>query len=124
MTKQPPDRVPEDPRVELAFSRTHLANERTYAAWLRTGLSIAAAGYGIARLVPVPRREATYAALTGGLLVFIGAVLIIMGAWSYRQTHVRLCRAGAPPTPIVRSTIYAVSASLALLLLLALLLIA
>ena len=33
--------------------RTHLANERTFLAWLRTGLSLVAVGIGEARFLPL-----------------------------------------------------------------------
>jgi putative membrane protein len=33
--------------------RTHLANERTYLAWWRTGLGCLAAGVGVGRVIPV-----------------------------------------------------------------------
>jgi uncharacterized membrane protein YidH (DUF202 family) len=45
----------------LAYDRTHLANERTYAAWLRTGLSVAAGGIAVAHLVPEPSRDSLMA---------------------------------------------------------------
>lgn len=41
-----------EPGVEDATRRTRLANERTYLAWWRTGLTALAVGVGIGRLVP------------------------------------------------------------------------
>ena len=38
--------------VEDATRRTRLANERTYLAWWRTGLTALALGIGIGRLLP------------------------------------------------------------------------
>ncbi len=36
----------------LANESTRLAQERTYAAWMRTGLSLLAAGFAVAKLLP------------------------------------------------------------------------
>lgn len=41
-----------EPNVEDATRRTHLANERTYLAWWRTGLTAFAAAVGTGKLVP------------------------------------------------------------------------
>jgi len=38
-------------RTDLARQRNLLANERTFSAWLRTGLAAVIAGLGIARLL-------------------------------------------------------------------------
>jgi putative membrane protein len=42
----------EEPGVEDATRRTRLANERTYLAWMRTGLTALAVCVAIGRLVP------------------------------------------------------------------------
>jgi putative membrane protein len=42
----------EEPGVEDATRRTRLANERTYLAWWRTGLTALAVAVGVGRLVP------------------------------------------------------------------------
>ena len=41
-----------EPGVEDATRRTRLANERTYLAWWRTGLTALAVCVGVGRLVP------------------------------------------------------------------------
>ena len=38
-------------RTDLARQRNLLANERTFSAWVRTGLAAVVAGLGIARLL-------------------------------------------------------------------------
>ncbi len=45
--KQPP--IPNN--NALALDRTVLANERTYQAWIRTGLSIFVTGLGVAKFL-------------------------------------------------------------------------
>jgi len=44
--------TPAEPGVEDATRRTRLANERTFLAWWRTGLTALAVCVGIGRLVP------------------------------------------------------------------------
>jgi putative membrane protein len=41
-----------EPGVDDATRRTRLANERTYLAWWRTGLTSIAVGVGVGRVVP------------------------------------------------------------------------
>jgi putative membrane protein len=41
-----------EPGVEDATRRTRLANERTYLAWWRTGLTALAVGIGVGKLLP------------------------------------------------------------------------
>jgi len=41
-----------EPGVEDATRRTRLANERTYLAWWRTGLTALAVAVGVGRIVP------------------------------------------------------------------------
>ena len=80
MSEEPPDATAEDPRPRLAYDRTLLANERTYAAWLRTGLGAAAFGAALAHFPQDP---------SGGALVFadamlaIGAVVVLYGGWRF-----------------------------------------
>lgn len=65
------DDEPDAARVELAEDRTILANERTYAGWLRTGLATVGIGVGFhalfQRMEPgwVPRSIATLFLLIG-----------------------------------------------------------
>ena len=77
MTDQPDDER-KAARVELAEDRTLLANERTYAGWLRTGLAAVGIGVGFhalfQRMEPawVPRAIATLFLLVG-LAVVVAA---------------------------------------------------
>lgn len=103
-----------DPRVPLAYSRTHLANERTYAAWLRTGLAIAAAGYVLIEFVTLSNADALVA--IGSLMVATGAGVIVFGAWSFHRVHRSLSAAGAAPTPLALWMVHLVSTLLTVLL--------
>ena len=65
-------------------ARTHLANERTFLAWLRTGLSLVAVGIAVAGFLPVDLvQEIRYVTLFGILLVTFGTVLGLYGANRY-----------------------------------------
>jgi len=68
--------------------RTHLANERTYLAWWRTGITALAAAIGVGRIVPslIHQPRWPYAILG------VGYALIGIGAIAYgfrRQRDVR-----------------------------------
>ena len=101
-------------QVQLAYTRTYLASERTFAAWLRTGLSVAAAGFAMTKLVSGPALP--IAITIGVILVLIGAAIILFGAWSFRRVCGRLSGAEAPPSPLSLWMVNLVSGLLAALL--------
>jgi len=78
-----------DPRIQLAADRTVFAAERTYAAWVRTGLVALASGIGARKLLEglVPGWMIT---ATGTALILFSAFCFVAGVW--RQLFV-----GAPP---------------------------
>ncbi len=61
--------------------RDHLANERTYLAWLRTGISVAALGVAVAKFAP---QRGTHAIASGGILIFAGLLLSVCGTLRYK----------------------------------------
>lgn len=70
-----------------AKRRTHLANERTYAAWIRTALALVALGVGIAGYFHIAGNS------RGELFVVLGAAFSVGGAlmaalatYGYRKT--------------------------------------
>ena len=69
--------------------RTHLANERTFLAWVRTGLTFIAMGLAAAQLLDethlwgVSLRE-----LLALELVVVGVALTVVGRLRYRQTAI------------------------------------
>jgi putative membrane protein len=66
--------------VEDATRRTRLANERTYLAWWRTGLTALAVGIGAGKLIPelAGGAEWPYEALGVGYSV-LGLVFVLYG---------------------------------------------
>ncbi|VAW20370.1 hypothetical protein MNBD_ALPHA12-99, partial [hydrothermal vent metagenome] len=71
-----PDQAPIEPSSNsLALDRTILANERTYQAWIRTGLALLVAGLGIFRFLQDE--------LALWLLMSISMVLIVLSAMAF-----------------------------------------
>jgi len=73
-----------DSQTQWAFERTKLAKERTLAAWLRTGLAIVAAGFAIAKLLPIsdPR---WLIQLVSAIFIILGAMTFGIGFYSYYE---------------------------------------
>jgi putative membrane protein len=69
--------------------RTHLANERTFLAWARTGFTVIALGLGAAQLLDQHRVGGIeLSRLLGVVLVVFGFVLVVVGRVRYRQTAI------------------------------------
>lgn len=62
--------------------RDHLANERTYLAWLRTAAAVMAFGLAVASFGNSVR---TTSMIAGGILVALGAGGVVYGTVRYRQ---------------------------------------
>jgi putative membrane protein len=84
-----------DKTTFFAWQRNHMANERTFLAWCRTGISLIIFGFVIERFDLLIRELRTYSAhpemirYTGkthdmGLIIFIlGALIILMAGWRF-----------------------------------------
>jgi putative membrane protein len=69
-------------------ARTHLANERTFLAWLRTGLSLVAVGMAVAGFLPVDLVPGIrYVTLFAAFLVVFGTVMVVYGANRYVSAY-------------------------------------
>ncbi len=106
-----------DPRPDLAYSRTHLANQRTYAAWLRTGLSIAAAAFAVEYFAKGVVEQSRMASLFGWGLIITGASLVIFGAWSFHRFAAALASAGTPVPSLAGWLVYTSACVMTLLIL-------
>ncbi len=73
----------------LALDRTVLANERTYQAWLRTGLSFLAAGIGVFKFLKTDMLLWTLTFLAAVLIVF-SILAFIQAAWQYNHLHLKI----------------------------------
>ena len=82
MTVADPAQEAARPRADAdSRARTHLANERTFLAWLRTGLSLVAVGLAAARILPADLVPGVpYVRIFSVLLVLTGTLLVVLGA--------------------------------------------
>lgn len=80
---------------DLASERTILAAQRTFSAWIRTGLAGVGGGLAVARLLVFKSYEHRVAAhVIGALLVIWGASIFIYAIIDYRRTCARLMQEG------------------------------
>lgn len=81
-------------------ARDHLANERTFLAWVRTGAAIVVFGFAIGRfsialrqltaLQGHPVHRSGISVWMGASSILLGVVLVLAGLLRYRQTRTRL----------------------------------
>jgi putative membrane protein len=71
-------------RSDYVEDRTLLANERTYAAWIRTGLAALAAGIAFERFIPgtIPFWSVRLIAV---ILILYSAACFYLAFWRYRH---------------------------------------
>jgi len=89
-----------DANINPNRARDHLANERTFLAWVRTAVAIVVFGFAIGRFSIALRQLSTmegHPARRGGISVWMGAssivlgvALVVAGLVRYRQTRARL----------------------------------
>jgi putative membrane protein len=85
-------------------ARTHLANERTFLAWLRTGLSLVAVGLATANFLPHDLLPGfPYVTSFSLLLVLAGTGAVLFGAMRYWRASAQIDTASYEPAvlPIV-----------------------
>jgi len=96
-------------------ARDHLANERTFLAWVRTGAAIVVFGFAIGRFAIAMRQLAAFSGhpvRTAGVSVWMGAVSIVMGVLlvaaglaRYRSTRTQLDAGTFEPAGFVLSLV-------------------
>jgi putative membrane protein len=75
-------------QVGDATRRTYLANERTYLAWWRTGITSLAAGIGVGRVVPSLTHETRWPyAILGAGFAIVGIFTIAYGLRRQRDVE-------------------------------------
>ena len=67
---------------DAALARDHLANERTYLAWLRTAINVMILGLAVAKLI---HGEGARADVAGGILIVVGFVVLVFGTTRTRR---------------------------------------
>jgi putative membrane protein len=75
---------------EGTTARDHLANERTFLAWLRTGLTVSALGVALARFSIQLVNNPIFSKVLGAFMVVLGMWLILVGLVRYVQVKTRL----------------------------------
>lgn len=72
-------------------ARTHLANERTFLAWFRTGLTLVALGVAAAHfLSPATLTGVRLIPLFSTLVVGLGVALVAVGAVRYHRARMQI----------------------------------
>jgi len=72
-------------------ARTHLANERTFLAWLRTGITLIALGLAAAQFLArdvIP--EVPVVRTLSSLMILMGAFTVGVGLYRYRRGAERI----------------------------------
>jgi len=92
-------------------TRDHLANERTFLAWLRTAIAIVVFGFAIGRfsialrqlsaLQGHPLHRGGISVWMGAISIVLGVVLVIAGLLRYRKTRDRLDSGSFEPAGFV-----------------------
>lgn len=79
-----------------SLATEHLANERTFLAWIRTSLAMTGFGFAVAKFGPWLRELAGQSAhlpedsrnvrsiTTGMLMIMVGALFAVLAAWRHR----------------------------------------
>ena len=73
---------------KLALDRTVLANDRTYQAWIRTGLSLFASGLGAARFLK-EEMPLWSLLLVSSVLLILSALAFLQAGWRYKHINIK-----------------------------------
>jgi len=89
---------PEPESNALAKDRTALANERTFQAWIGTGLSALATGLGIEKFLEdsMPLWMLLGIATT---LIALSILAFFLAIWRYNHLHMRMSELDVDATP-------------------------
>jgi putative membrane protein len=90
-------------RHDYGIDRTVLANERTFAAWIRTGLTALAAGIAIEKFL-VDFMATWSLRSIAMILILFSAVAFFLAAWRYTHLGVKLSRTDVKAIPAVVTT--------------------
>ena len=83
-----------------------LANDRTYLAWLRTGIALFGLGFVVAKIAylintdPEGLSDRDLYTIVGVLIVLSGAVIVALGYWQHRTVTKSIASAGEETRPL------------------------
>ena len=81
-------------------TRTHLANERTFFSWLRTGITTIALGLAAARFLAVEQQARSVLIEVLAYVLIVGGIgLAAAGAWRYVRNGHRIDEGQFRPSP-------------------------
>lgn len=90
----------DNPNANPNRARDHLANERTFLAWVRTGAAIVVFGFAIGRFAIAmrqlsalsghPVKTASVSVWMGAASIMAGVLLVVAGLVRYRKTRAQL----------------------------------
>ncbi|KAG2227862.1 hypothetical protein INT45_002100 [Circinella minor] len=81
-----------------SVARDHLANERTFLAWLRTSLSTISVGVGITQLFRLEKELKVPGQLLGVAFISIGMLFLIFALIRFFHSQVAMTRGYFPAT--------------------------
>jgi putative membrane protein len=107
-------------------ARDHLANERTFLAWVRTGAAIVVFGFAIGRFSIAMRqltalqgralRTAGFSVWMGSGSIVAGVMLVVAGLMRYRKTRTQLDAGTFEPAGFVLDLVTVLTVVLGLVL--------
>jgi putative membrane protein len=80
-----------------------LANDRTFLAWMRTGIALFGLGFVVAKIAylinsdPEGLSDRDFYTIVGVLIVLSGAVVVGTGFWQHRVVMKSIARSGDQP---------------------------
>lgn len=100
--------MPQQTNSEARFehAREHLANERTFLAWIRTSLAVIGLGFVVVKFslfvremkIIVEKDEVrhtpAFSLPLGIVLIAVGAVITVISYFRYRRTQLRISNGG------------------------------
>lgn len=108
--------------AQLASRRTHMANERTFLAWIRTAIGIMAFGYAIERFLIIESEPSQrHSQLPGLLLLVFGVVITALAFLRYRAVEIEIDKGMYKPNLLFITTLTFFVIGVGILLLVALL---
>jgi putative membrane protein len=92
------------PRRPDSATRDHLANQRTYLAWVRTAVTFVGLGFAVDRLLV----EDAVGGVLGVGMMLVGGALMVPALITYRRTE-RAIESGARTVPMAWATPLAIA---------------
>ncbi len=83
----------------MALDRTVLANERTFQAWIRTGLAALVSGLGVAKFLQGTMPQVVLLTVVAILILF-STLAFLLSAWRYSHLHLRIVHLDIDATPM------------------------